>query len=137
MGTFEEQAKAVTRVDAEESKRKEAEEARAKFEHGEQLAGILTRKLPREGIADKAFAAANRLVTDVLLGNVPMRNGADAAATIRALMEVGRLEKGEATGYIEHATPEERRSAIMRLQDELGERRREAERAKPPEPAAG
>lgn len=135
--TFTDESRAVTRADAEESKRKEAEEARAKFEHGERLAGILTGKLTRDGIADKAFAAANRVITDVLLGNVPMRNGADAAATIRALMEVGRLEKGEATSYVEHATPDERRSAILRLQDELGERRKELERAKPPDVATG
>jgi hypothetical protein len=130
--TVDAEVAGVARAEAQLEKRREAEAAKAAHDRQMQLAELLTAELPREGMSELCFAAARKIAVDVLTGHVQIRNGTDAAAAMRALMETGRLEGGEPTGFVEHATPQDRIDNIKRLQTEAQKRRREAERARPP-----
>lgn len=105
--------------------------AKAAFSEKRMLAKAMVGMLPREELGDLAFAAANKLATDLITGAIVVRNAGEAAQAIRALVEVGRLEKGESvTG--ESAVSEERKSAIRDFVDELEARRKaKAAEAKP------
>lgn len=135
MSTFEAEDQAVIAAEEQRKAREDAERRRAKFEAEGRLASKLVGKFPRDKLADVAIAAAGRIAADVLTGNVQIRHGTDAAAAIKALMEVGRMEKGEAVPGME-ASPEEKRENIKQLQDQLAERRRDAERAPAAVPGA-
>jgi hypothetical protein len=51
----------------------------------------------RDTLGPGAIAAAQMLIARVLTGDVPVRHAGDAADLIRVLVDVGRLEGGEAT----------------------------------------
>lgn len=51
----------------------------------------------RATLGPAAFAVAVHVVGKVLTGAIPVRNGAEAADLLRALVDIGRLESGDAT----------------------------------------
>jgi hypothetical protein len=51
----------------------------------------------RADLGPMAMAAAADLIGRVVRGDVPVRNGGEAAELLRALVDVGRLEAGDAT----------------------------------------
>lgn len=114
---FEDQQRLVDRRNAEREARQVAEKKRAEFEAKVLVTGKLTDSLPRDGMAPVFFAAARRVAMEVLLGNVPIRNGSDAGAAIKALVDAGRLEAGQATSVTEDITqpPVSREEAEKRL----------------------
>jgi len=51
----------------------------------------------RAELGPMALAAAADLIGRVLRGDVPVRNGDEAASLLRALVDIGRIESGDAT----------------------------------------
>ena len=124
---FEDQERRVIRTQAEAEARRNAEQKRAEFEMKVAVTGHLTGKLPREGMADVFFAGARRIAMDLLLGNIAVRNGTEAANAIHALVTAGRQEIGLATGPGDLATPpatrEEAEARIRSLTEQVAQRR--------------
>lgn len=114
---FADQQRLVDRRNAEREAQQMAEKKRAEFEAKVKVTAKLTDHLPREGMAPVFFAAARRVAMEVLLGNVPIRNGSDAGAAIKALVDAGRIEAGQATTVTEDITvpPASREEAEKRL----------------------
>ena len=52
--------------------------------------------LSRDELAPMAFSVAAYVMGAVLNGTIPVRNGAEAADLLRALVDIGRLESGDA-----------------------------------------
>lgn len=127
---FQDQEQRVIRTQAEAEARKNAELKRAEFEMKVAVTGHLTGKLPREGMAEVFFAGARRIAMDLLLGNVPIRNGTEAANAIQALVTAGRQEVGQSTGPGDLATPpatrEEAEERIRALTAQVAQRRADA-----------
>lgn len=132
---FEEQQRRAARAKAERDAREAAEKKRAEFTMKVAVAEKLTDKLPRDGMAPVFFAAARRVAMEVLLGNIPIRNGAEAGAAIKALVDAGRLETGGSTVPADDditKPPVNREEAERRLkliQDEVAKRRAEVNQA--------
>lgn len=59
----------------------------------------LTGRYQRDQLGPTAFAAAVELVGRVATGEVPVRNAGEAAELLRALVDIGRMEGGEATSH--------------------------------------
>lgn len=68
----------------------------------------------RETLGPNAAAAAQWLIARVTRGDIPVRNGDEAAALLRAFVDVARLEAGEATAHSIHATID-RGEAVARV----------------------
>lgn len=127
---FEDQEARASRAKAEREARDEAERKRAQFEMKVRVTEHLTGRLPRDGLAPVFFAAARRVAMEVLLGNIPIRNGSDAGAAINALMAAGRIEAAGGAADDDAvrnppATPEEARKRLAILQDTAAKRRAE------------
>jgi hypothetical protein len=60
----------------------------------------------RHELGPMAFAACADLVGRVVRGDIPVRNGSEAADLMRALVDIGRLESGDAqrTVAVAHLT---------------------------------
>jgi hypothetical protein len=73
----------------------------------------------RNELGPNAAAVAGQLMSRVLTGDIPVRNGDEAAALLRVLVDVARLEAGEATAHSLHATisTEQAVERIGRLQE--------------------
>ena len=61
-------------------------------------------RFQRGDLGTDALMTAHSIIKRVLAGDIPVRNGADAAAIVKALVEIGRLEQGEATALTAHLT---------------------------------
>lgn len=127
---FADQEARVVRAKAEAEARADAEKKRATFMHKVKVAEVLTGQLPRDGMAPVFFAAARRIATDILLGNIPIRNGTDAGAAVNALMAAGRAEEGGASSEPDITKPPaDRKQAEARMREirTLARKRAEAE----------
>jgi hypothetical protein len=81
----------------------------------------------RDDLAPLVFAAAAELVGRTLRGEIPVRNGAELAEVLRVLVDIGRLETGDATRTV----------AVAHLSGPaLAERIRQLQRADPVSAAA-
>lgn len=108
--------------------KEQREEATAKakqFHAANQLAKRLSEHLKREDLADKAFAAAQKIVNDLLTGVIPVRNATEAANAIKAMVDVGRAEKGEADAALSGLSREEMLKSVMAIRDMAADRTRE------------
>jgi hypothetical protein len=81
-----------------------AEVRRAKRAHKQATAAGTARELAllaqaheRGDLGGIAMAAAAELIGRVVRGDVPVRNGDEAAGLLRALVDIGRLESGDPT----------------------------------------
>jgi len=74
---------------------------------------------PRERLGPAAAAAASSVIASVLTGDVRIRHGEDAAALIRVLVDVARLESGDATSHTlnAHLSPDDTLARIRELRD--------------------
>lgn len=66
----------------------------------------------RANLATGAAAAAQHVIARVTNGDIPIRHGGDAAELLRALVDIARLEEGQATSHVLHGS----------ISAELGER---------------
>lgn len=114
---FQDQEQRVIRTQAEAEARKNAEQKRAEFEMKVTVTGHLTGRLPREGMAEVFFAGARRIAMDLLLGNIPIRNGTEAANAITALVSAGRQEVGLGAGREDTSEPLSREDAERRIRE--------------------
>ena len=94
-----ERAKMAAAKSAEVRRAKKAEKANEVAEASSQRA-----RFQRGDLGTDALMTAHSLIKRVLAGDIPIRNGADAAAIVKALVEIGRLEQGEATALTAHLT---------------------------------
>ena len=128
---FNEQERRAARAKAERDAREMAEKKRAEFAMKVAVAEKLTEKLPREGLAPVFFAAARRIAMEILLGNIPIRNGSDAGAAIKALTDAGRIEAGSIPDIPDLTTPpatrEEAEARLRLIHDEVAKRRAEVQ----------
>lgn len=128
---FNEQERRAARAKAERDARETAEKKRADFAMKVAVAEKLTERLPREGMAPVFFAAARRVAMEVLLGNIPIRNGSDAGAAIKALIDAGRVEAGSVPEAPDMtsvpATREEAEQRLKLIHDEVAKRRAEVQ----------
>lgn len=126
---MEEQERRAARAKAERDAREQAEKKRAEFAMKVAVTEKLTDKLPREGMAPVFFAAARRIGMEILLGNIPIRNGAEAGAAIKALVDAGRLETGAVPDAPDLSVPpasrEEAEKRLKLITDEVAKRRAE------------
>lgn len=125
---FADQERRVIRAKAEQEAREAAEKKRAEFEMKVAVTDHLTARLPREGMAPVFFAAARRIAMELLLGNIPIRTGAEAGQAINALMAAGRMEAGGVVDDDITRPPQDRAEAERRLakiHDEVAKRRAE------------
>lgn len=82
--------------------KRSAEVRRQKREAEQQEAAHLQRlaqALPRELLGPLALTTATQLIASVQAGKIPVRNASEAAALLRVLVDIGRLEAGEATSH--------------------------------------
>jgi hypothetical protein len=128
---FDEQERRAARAKAERDAREMAERKRAEFAMKVAVTEKLTEKLPRDGMAPVFFAAARRIAMEILLGNIPIRNGSDAGAAIKALTDAGRVEAGSIPDAPDLATPpatrEEAEARLKLIHDEVAKRRAEVQ----------
>lgn len=119
---FDSQRAKAVRAKTEQAKRKAAEEAARSFHAANLLATRLAGNLDRASLGQKAFAAAQLLVNQVLTGALAPRNLNEASAFIKVAVDIGRMEAGEPTATIEHASKEERLEAIRAIRDAAEQR---------------
>ena len=72
-------------------------------ELAQQLTAV-TQAFERSHLGPAAAATAQQLLSRVLTGDIPVRNGDEAAALLRVMVDVARLEAGQATGHTITAT---------------------------------
>jgi hypothetical protein len=73
----------------------------------------------RDELGADAAAAAGWLLGRIVTGGIPIRNGAEAAELLRALVDVARLEAGESTSntVVAHVGPGAV-TAVLALRDQ-------------------
>lgn len=83
-----------------EVRRARAEEQRVDRE----IAKRLRATFDRTTLGDDALVCAHSIIQRVQAGEIPVRHAGDAASWVKALVDIGRLEKGEATSLQAHVT---------------------------------
>lgn len=78
-----------------------------------------TQRFNRQDLAPHAAAAAQLIIGRVATGDIPVRNGDEAAALLRALVDVARLEEGQHTAatIIAHADTSQMLDRIRALRE--------------------
>jgi hypothetical protein len=71
---------------------------------GANLIDTLTSRYNRDNLAPSAAAAAQHLIAKLGNGDIPIKDGTDFANALRALVDVARLEEGQATSHTLHAS---------------------------------
>lgn len=117
-------ARARETAEAADRRRKGAE-AKRRFEAT--IAGAKSRAalLDRELLGELSFSAALIAVMAIVNGTVEIKTAKEAAEVARALVDIGRLERGDPSAHSTQLSPEERAVRIesaKRLRDELAER---------------
>jgi hypothetical protein len=105
-------AKALAQRAADANNAREAAEHLATF----------TQAFPRDSMGPNAAAIGNYILSRIALGLIPIRHAADAAELLKVVVDIARLEEGQATSHTLHASIDSAAivARIEQLRHELG-----------------
>lgn len=118
----DELAKDVETLERLLSKRRMAMDAWIAWTNDEILAADhLTNLFPQETLGNRAYAAANLLVTKILAGEVEIK-GRELAPVLRAVFDIARLESNQPTEVRAEMNAKERREFVNELRERIKDR---------------
>lgn len=114
----------TAREAAQRSVQVRREKAALKKRENDSLAAhlrTLRASFEREDLGPSAAAMAQHLMSQVITGLIPVRNGSEAAELIKCAVDIARLESGEATSLTVQAsmTTDQVRARLEQIQGQL------------------